>query len=401
MVEGGRLHVAYRAVLLGAGLVVLGLVFRQIVTLVLATMITVIWAIPLSALADRLERYRVPRSIGALVGLVVVAAVVAGVLWLVIPPFVSEVNRLVNVVPAIVEDLRRQVRETTGASSAEIGARIQAFLRRYTEQPLRLIGPVVNAGASVAVIVAAVILMLTTAYYMAIRPQPLVDAGLRLFPPQRRDRARFVLGRLRTSWIGWLRGVAVDMVVSGTLLYVGLRLIGLDFALLFAVLTALLVVVPYFGAIAGALPPVLLGLTDSPGRALVVLAVYVAVQQVEGNVVIPLVMSRTVRLPPAAIAIGVVVVGAVFGFVGLFVAVPIISTFAILIEELWARPLEEPDPTRRPTSPHAAPEERGAEPEAASAGPEPQAGASDGSEPDGEAQRPVARRRTLRRRLGA
>ena len=82
------------------------------------------------------------------------------------------------------------------------------------------------------------------------------------------------------------------MAVSGVLLYIGLTIIGLDFAIFFAVLTALLSVVPYFGAIASGIPPVLFALTDSPGKALAVLLVYTLVQQFEGNVTIPLVMSQ-------------------------------------------------------------------------------------------------------------
>ena len=99
-------------------------------------------------------------------------------------------------------------------------------------------------------------------------------------------------------------------------------------------------VVPYFGAIVGAIPPVLFALTDSPGKALAVLIVYVLVQQIESNLIIPLVMSRTTRLHPALIAIGVVVVGSLFGVVGLFVAVPIISAVVILTEENWVREIE-------------------------------------------------------------
>jgi hypothetical protein len=86
---------------------------------------------------------------------------------------------------------------------------------------------------------------------------------------------------------------------------------------------------------------VLFALTDSPGKALLVLAVYIAVQQVEGNLTIPLVMSRTVKIHPAVIAIGVVLVGQVFGFVGLFVAVPILSALVIAVEELYILPMEQ------------------------------------------------------------
>ena len=100
-------------------------------------------------------------------------------------------------------------------------------------------------------------------------------------------------------------------------------------------------VVPYFGAIAGAIPPVLFALTDSPGKALVVLIAYILVQQLESNVTIPIIMAQRVRLHPAVIAIGVVVVGRLFGFVGLFVAVPILSLIMIAVEEFWVKPVEE------------------------------------------------------------
>ncbi len=104
------------------------------------------------------------------------------------------------------------------------------------------------------------------------------------------------------------------MVVSGVLLDIGLTITA-GLAIFFAVLTALFSVDPYFGSIASAIPPVLFALTDSPGKALLVLIVYIAVQQFEGNVTIPLVMARTVKLHPAVIAFGVVVVGQLFGFV--------------------------------------------------------------------------------------
>jgi predicted PurR-regulated permease PerM len=182
---------------------------------------------------------------------------------------------------------------------------------------------------------------------MAVRPEPLVNGLVSLFPPGERDHVRYVLGRLRTSWIGWMEGVGIDMLVTFVLLYLGLTLIGLDFAIFFAVLSALLVVVPYFGAIAGAIPPVLFALTDSPGKALVALGVYVLVQQLESNVTIPIVMSQRTRMHPALIAIGVVVVGQLFGFVGLFVAVPILALIVIVVEEFWVKPVEASDQRRK------------------------------------------------------
>ena len=340
-------NVAYRAVLLAAGLLLFGLLFRQLVTLLLAILITVIVAIPLAAAATRFERSGLPRALGALAALVGGILLLSLVVALLIPPFIDQSDEFVADVPRIVDDLEGLYADVTGEDPGEVGDRVQEFVERWTEDPERLIGPITSIGLNVAGVLAALVLILITAYYMAVRPQPLAEGLASLFPPRRREHVRHVLDRLRTSWIGWMEGVAIDMLVTFVLLYIGLTVIGLDFAIFFAVLSALLVVVPYFGAIAGAIPPVLFALTDSPGKALLTLAVYVLVQQLESNVTIPIVMSHRTRMHPALIAIGVVVVGQLFGFIGLFVAVPILSLIVVLVEEFWVKPVEETDVRRR------------------------------------------------------
>ena len=87
-------------------------------------------------------------------------------------------------------------------------------------------------------------------------------------------------------------------------------------------------------------PSFLFALADSPSKAVLALVVYIVVQQIEGNVIIPLVMAQRVKLHPALIAIGVVLVGQLFGFIGLFVSVPILSAIVILVDELWVKPME-------------------------------------------------------------
>jgi predicted PurR-regulated permease PerM len=340
-------HVAYRAVLLAAGLLLFGLLFQQLVTLLLAILLTIVFAIPLAAAADRLERHKVPRALGALAALLAGITVLALVIYLLIPPFVDQSEQFADDVPRIVGDLEETYADIAGEDPGEVGDSVQEFVERYTENPQRLIGPITEIGLNVAGILAAFILILITAYYMAVRPDPLVGGLVSLFPPRRREHIRHVLHRLRRSWIGWMEGVAIDMLVTFVFLYAGLTIIGLDFAIFFAVLSALLVVVPYFGAIAGAIPPVLFALTDSPGKAVVTLGVYLLVQQLESNVTIPVIMANRTRLHPAMVAIGVVVVGQLFGFVGLFVAVPILSLLTISVEEFWVKPIEEAEAERR------------------------------------------------------
>jgi predicted PurR-regulated permease PerM len=336
MPEIHALNPLTKAVLLAFALLLLGLLFHQLVTLLVAILATVLIAIPLAAAASWFERWGLPRPIGALIGLTIAIAALAGLLALVIPPFVDQTDEFVQQVPGTIDSLQHKLHDIGGADA---GIRIQSFLERYTDNPAELIGPLASIGLSVAGVLGAIVVMTITAYYIAIRPQPLIDGALDLFPPQRREWARSVMERLRASWIGWMQGVLVDMVITGALLYIGLRLIGLDYAIFFAVFSALLVLIPYFGSIAGAIPPTLFALTDSPEKALVTLGVYVLVQQIESNLTIPVVMANRVKLHPALVAIGVVVIGQLFGFVGLFVAVPILSLIVILVDELWVKPM--------------------------------------------------------------
>ena len=220
-----RIPVAYRAVLLAGALLVLGLLFKQLATLLLAVLMTIIISIPLAAGATKLQRRGVPRPIGALATLLFGLAVIGGVLALVVPPFVHQTDKFVNAVPGIVNDLERSVGKATGNNPSEVGDKIQHYLKRYTDHPERLIGPITSIGLSVAGVLAALILMLITAYYIAARPEPLVEGALRLVPPSRRGQAMVVMQRLRTAWIGWMQGVAIHMLLSGTLLYIGLSII--------------------------------------------------------------------------------------------------------------------------------------------------------------------------------
>jgi predicted PurR-regulated permease PerM len=330
----------YKAVLLAFGLVVAGLVFQQLVTLILAVLIVVVLALPISAFATRLERLRVPRTIGVLLGLAIGIGLVALLIWAIIPVFTHEVNSFVNSLPSTVDALRRKISAITGNSPTKVGQQIQHFVNSYTHHPTKLLGPVASIGTSVAAAIAAIVVVLLTVVYTAINPDPLVGAVLRVVSPSRRWQAANILSRLRDAYLGWLRGLVVGMVILGTLTYLGLILVGLRFAAFFAIFTAIAMIIPYFGSLASSIPPILFALTISPGKAIIVAAIYIGAHQVESNMIQPLVMARAVELHPAVVAVGVVAVERLFGFIGLIVAVPILATIRILVQELWIIPME-------------------------------------------------------------
>ena len=332
--------VIYKAVLLAFGLVIGAMIFRALSSLVLGVLIVVIVAAPLAAFADLLQKWRCPRAIGATLGLLIGLGAIAGLIALIVPVFSREVNHFVQELPHIGDSLSRRLGRLTGSSPAHISSQVQHYVNGYTRDPSKLLGPLASVGASVAAGVAAVIVVLLTALYTAIHPGPLADGLIRLFPVPRRPHVQHILVRLRTAYLAWLRGLFVGMVVLGGLTYVGLMLVGLNFAAFFAVFTAVAMIVPYFGALASSIPPILYALTISPQKAILVAIIYIGAHQLESNIIQPLVVARTVKLHPAVVAIGVVAVDQLFGFIGLLIAVPIIATATILADELWVKPLE-------------------------------------------------------------
>ncbi|MDQ6729342.1 MAG: AI-2E family transporter [Actinomycetota bacterium] len=333
----------YRAVLLAFGLAVAGLIFEQIATLILAVLIVVIIALPLSAFASLLQRIGIPRGIGASLGLLLGLGALGGLIALIVPIFNHEINQFASALPKIVDALRHRLGRLTGTSPNRTGQQIQHFVNTYTQHPTKLLGPLASVGASVVAGIATLIVVLLTALYTAINPEPLARGIVSLAPPAKRPGAEHILSRLRVAYLGWLRGLLIGMVVLGGVTYLGLRIVGLDFAAFFAVFTAVAMIIPYFGALLSSIPPIVYALTLSPGKALIVAIIYLVSHQVESNIIQPLVVARTVELHPAVVAVGVVAVDRLFGFAGLIIAVPILATARILVDELWIKPVEQHD----------------------------------------------------------
>jgi predicted PurR-regulated permease PerM len=305
----------------------------------LLAMLVIVTAVPLSAAADRLERIHIPRTVGAPLILLAVLGLIVWGLVLLVPVFTSEGRRFVDSLPGIVADVRREFGDQS-ATSGNTGQQVQDYVNQYAHHPNRLLGPAATVGAGVAGIVTSLVVVIITALYSAVKPEPLRRGVLRLVTPPQRPHAGHIMHRLGRAYIGWLKGLWVGMALLWVLTYLGLLAVHLPFALVFATLTALAMVVPYYGALFSSIPPILFALTISPGKAVVVAAIYVVAHQVEGQLIEPLVMARAVELHPALVAIGVIAVERVFGPIGLIVAVPILVTCKILVEELWVLRIE-------------------------------------------------------------
>ncbi|MDP9480444.1 MAG: AI-2E family transporter [Actinomycetota bacterium] len=179
------------------------------------------------------------------------------------------------------------------------------------------------------------------ALYLAARPEPVVGWTERLFPPDRRPRVHGILSEIRNSLLSWFKGKLLAMLIIGVLSTAALYLIGIPGALILGILSGLLEFVPYIGPILSVVLPALIGFVGQPIDALYVVLAYLAIQQVESNLVQPLIMRRAADVHPAVVITAVTLLGAVFGLLGALLAVPLTLVAGILVEELWFRRLED------------------------------------------------------------
>ena len=185
--------------------------------------------------------------------------------------------------------------------------------------------------------VADTLLVLVGGIYLAAQPRLYRDGLLKLVPPRGRALADQAL---EDSWAAlrlWLLGRLVSMTFIGLLTGIGLWLIGIPGALALAVIAFILEFVPFVGPIIAAVPAILLAVAFDPVKALWVGGLYLGIQQLEGNVIEPIVQQRAVDLPPALLLFSIVAGALLFGGVGILFAAPLLVVLFVMVKRLYVR----------------------------------------------------------------
>lgn len=192
--------------------------------------------------------------------------------------------------------------------------------------------------------VASAVLVAFLGLFFAAQPRTYHDGLVRLVPPDRRARAREVLGRVGQTLRWWLLGKALSMTLVGTLSALGLWLLGIPLALTLGLIAALLGFVPNFGPVIAVVPAVLIALSHSAASAGYVLLLYLGIQTVESYVITPLVQQRTVSLAPGLLLGTQMVVGGLLGALGLALSTPMLAAAVVLVETLYVEDVLHDDP---------------------------------------------------------
>ncbi len=312
------------SVLVAAGLFIL---YRLLPVLELVA-VAMLVALVLRTIVSGMERARMPTWMAGTALLIGLGAFVA-LLWLVVIPHVVQEARLLTAALPTYANALADLTDKIGLvpDRSELAGRLRDLFSR-------LAGTLPSLATSLATLTGAIVAVLFMALYMSVDPGPLISGALRLVPRERRARAREVLRLIGIRLRGWIVGTTIVSLFIGGGGGLGLWILGAPLPIAFGLLAGVLNVVPYLGSTVGALLPALLALTISPIKALSVIVLFVILNQVEGNLLQPLVMGREVQLHPALVIFSFLIMGALLGMVGLLLAVPAAVVVKTLVEEL-------------------------------------------------------------------
>jgi predicted PurR-regulated permease PerM len=342
---------------------VIGLVFALLVGwyfayrtsgVILAFLLTILLSIILSAPVNYLARRGWPRTWGVLA----VIAALAAMLWLfglaLVPAVETQSREFAEAFPTLLEE------------ALALANRLQSFFGLGTQIGLDpeslssvgrefLTGSTVSTAAGVgltaATVVSLAVVVFISTIYLVIRPEPWVNGFVSLFPAGWRQRTREVLQILYQTVQRWFLGQLAAMTFIAVFWAISLSLIGVPFALLLGIFSGLISFIPYLGALISVVLPVLLALISDPFSAVWVILAFIIIQQIEGNLLQPIVMSRAVDLHPALVIFAILVMGTLFGLIGVFLAVPLVAVLQVLVRELWVKKMDQmgsdPNPPAR------------------------------------------------------
>ncbi|HET7755004.1 MAG TPA: AI-2E family transporter [Anaeromyxobacteraceae bacterium] len=283
-----------------------------------------------------LERV-VPRGVAVILVLVALVGGLGSAAWIAAPALNEQVSSVRESAPRAVARARKWIAaaergDQRPAAAAKDAAGDGSATRKLAETAAE--GALGAAVAGVSAVIETVLVIVLAAFL--VHEPDLYRRGIRRLAPRRHEAVFDELWRrLADGLRRWVGGILVAMCIMGTLTAAGLLAAGIENWLLLGGITFLGTFVPYVGAVASAIPGLVVAFGESTRHFWLALSVYVGIHVIEGYIVEPLVMRRAVELNPALLLGGQAVFGAIFGPLGLIVASPAMVCIQIAVEYLW------------------------------------------------------------------
>ncbi len=309
----------------------------QIKQLLLLLFTAIVLATSLNILVKTFQRRGIKRVNAVFLSMLLLILVTIGCIWIVIPPFIDQFQDLAKLVPQGIEKLNIWI----DLLSERLDPRIITLLpdtKELNQQLQPLIKQFLGGGLTVFYnslgVLLGILLLLAITLMLLADPVTYRQGFKRLFPAFYRRRVEEILDLCAKGLEGWLVGILFNMVVIALLSFMVLLLLGIPLALSQAMLAGVMTFIPNLGPTLSVISPMAIALIEAPWKSLAVLVLYIIIQQIESNVLTPIVMAQQVALLPAVTLLSQIFFATFFGFLGLFLSLPLTVVAQIWFKEV-------------------------------------------------------------------
>jgi len=309
--------------------------------LVLVLLMAVVIASAIEPLTKWFIRFKIPRVIAVIFIYIAFATGLTGVFFFFLPPLLHDMSGLITTIPEYLETV--SLGESFGnkflGDNTIVGGLQNSFSLKDAVSEIR--NAVSGASGGVFQFINTIfgglisfILIIVISFYLAVQEKG-IENFLRLITPVKHEKYIVNLWGRSQEKIGlWMQGQLLLGLIVGVLVYLGLTILGVKYALFLAVIAALFEIIPLFGPILAATPAVILGFTVSIGLGFKVLVLYVIIQQFENHLIYPLVVRKVVGVSPILVIIALIIGAKIAGFLGVLLAVPIAAALMEVADDV-------------------------------------------------------------------
>lgn len=316
-------------------LIILGLVFIYIVRdVLLMVFIALIIAAAIDGPVDWMAKHRVRRTLGTLMIYLFIAGLLASFIYWVVPTLAGQLKSLAVALPEYLNNMGADISVFQYKLSS---GSVQKFLENFSGQLYGATSGVFGTAVNIFGGIFSAIVVVVISFYLVVQ-----DKGIKMFissvtPAEHRPYVVNLAERIQIKLGRWMRGQLIIMLAIAVMVFAGLFSLRVDFALMLALLAGLLEIVPYIGPVLAGSAAVSLAFLQSPFLGFLVLILFIVVHQVEGYVLVPLVMKKAVGLNPLVVIISMIVGAKLLGILGVVVAVPIVAIISVFLGDIFLR----------------------------------------------------------------